>query len=139
MRTCLIVSLILISLMKISGQTSYDLYEENLRLADSLRQNNHFEEASKFYDKALIIKPNESVTDYFKFAECLFYFKGLKTSIHKIQESIEIGGADLESILNYRGFDDLKCSKLFQDLVSNHKSYKMEPLWWSGLVQFRLL
>lgn len=108
------------------GQTKYDKYDKLISEANSLKKNSNYSKAIDKYESALdILTPNTS-TSFFRIAECALKLGKEELADKWIRKAVSDGGAQMEYLLSYVGFTEIKDQVFFQKIVSDYNLLRQE-------------
>jgi hypothetical protein len=108
------------------GQTKYDQYDELILEANSLKNDNKYEQAIEKYKKALNILIPISGTPFFDVADCALKLKKVRLANTFIRKGISEGGAQLSYLLNYEGFNEIQEADFFKKIVFDYNSLRKQ-------------
>ncbi len=108
------------------GQTKYDKYEELISEANHYRGIEDFGQAIVKYHEALqILTPNSS-TPFFNLAECALHFENTTLANEWIRKGISQGGAQIEYLKKYKGFENIQEKEFFKAIISDYNSLRKQ-------------
>jgi len=108
------------------GQTKYDEYEKLISEADHYKGIEDFGQAIIKYHEALqILTPNSS-TPFFKLAECALKFKNTSLADEWIRKGVSQGGAQMEYLRKYKGFENIQEMEFYKAIISDYNSLRQK-------------
>ena len=130
MNKVLFITLLLI-LSKSYSQTKYDIFDELIVKADSLKKIEDYKLALKKYNEALkVLTPNSS-TPYFDAAFSSIKLNNKRNAKKWIIDGIVKGGAKLDYLKNYEGFAHIQTEKYYLEIIENYNKYRQ--IYFSNL------
>uniref|UniRef100_UPI00404A8ADC hypothetical protein n=1 Tax=Flavobacterium sp. TaxID=239 RepID=UPI00404A8ADC len=130
MKKVLFITLLLI-LSKSYSQTKYDIFDELIVKADSLKKIENYKLALKKYNEALkVLTPNSS-TPFFDAAVSSIKLNNKRNAKKWIIDGIVKGGAKLDYLKNYEGFRTIQTEKYYLEILENYNKYRQ--IYFSNL------
>jgi hypothetical protein len=130
MKKVLFITLLLI-LSKSYSQTKYDIFDELIVKADSLKKIEDYKLALKKYNEALkVLTPNSS-TPFFDAAFSSIKLNNKRNAKKWIIDGIVKGGAKLDYLKNYEGFANIQTEKYYLEIIENYNKYRQ--IYFSNL------
>ncbi len=106
------------------GQTEYDNFDELISEANNLKTDEFYKQAITKYKNALeILTPNSS-TPFFNLAECALKLKDSTLADEWIRKGIAKGGAQMEYLRKYKGFNDIQNDEFYQNIIKDYNTLR---------------
>ncbi len=108
------------------GQTKYDNFDGLISEANNLRTDEIYEQAILKYRNALdILTPNSS-TPFFNLAECALKLNNNVLADKWIRKGIAEGGAQMEYLRKYKGFNEIQNDVFYQKIIKDYNSLRQQ-------------
>lgn len=108
------------------GQTKYDQYDDLISSANSLKKEGNYNRAIEQYHSALkILNPN-SGTPFFNLGECAIQIGDTSLANVWIRKGISVGGAPKTYLEKYIGFENLKETTFFKNIIKDYNELRQE-------------
>lgn len=126
MKTNLICLLIFLQINFSYSQTDYDKFDEFISNGNKYKNAKNYKDALQNYTKALKIIEPDSPTEQFDAGYCAYKIGDMTSAEKFIINGIVKAGAEMDYLLNYDGFKELKNDKFYQNIITNYNKYRQQ-------------